>query len=413
MSKLNNNLIAALDIGTSKIACYIASVDSADNITILGVGHQLSQGIRSGIITDMKLAENSIRSALGTAEQLAGVTVDKVIANISGNKLSSEYIQSSLALKGQEVTAREISRLISQACDKYQNSEREIIHCIPAEYSIDKSEDIHNPIGMFCNSIGSTMNLITANSSGIVNLTNCLAQCHLNVEGYIASPYASATACLTEDEKELGVTLLDFGAGNINIAIYKNGTIIYADTIPVGGQHITKDIAIGLSTNLETAERLKTLNGNVFVTARDEQEIIDVPQIAEDGTSDITHIEKSKLINIIKPRAEEMLEMVNKKLGRIGRSNIGGNIVITGGACQLGGLANLTSRMLNRQVRLGIAKPIEGMAESTKGPAFSCCAGMLILAARQRKNRRYNFAAKRLLSSGRIGKTLAWLKENF
>ncbi len=412
MAKLNKSFIAALDIGSSKIVCFIAQVNSNGSLSIVGVGHQVSHGIKSGIITDVKLAEHSVSSAVGIAEQIAGVTVDRAIVNMSGNKQASYNIKAELNIKGQEITDRDISRIILQGCEQNQLAGREIIHCIPVDYTIDGTGGIKNPQGMYCNSLVATLHIITASSSNIINLTNCLAQCHLNIEGYIASSYASGTACLTEDEKELGVTLLDFGGSNVAISVFKGGNIIYTDTVPFGGSNITNDLAIGLSTNLETAERVKTLYGNVFLTAKDEQEIIDIPQTVNGGVN-TSHIPKSAVISIVKPRVEEILEMTKKSLDKFGQRNTGGHVVITGGGSQLSGLIDLTSQMLGKQVRIGIPQPIDGMAESTKGTAFSTCTGMLLLAAKQRKNKHLNLKGKSKPANGLAGKAINWLKENF
>jgi cell division protein FtsA len=406
MSKLNNSFIAVLDIGTSKIVCLIAKANAEGAINIAGIGHQVSQGIKSGVITDIRLAEQAIRSAVGSAEHMSGINIDSIIVNISGNKQKSQTVKASLGIKGLEITDREISRLISQGSSQHKTEGQEIIHAIPIDFSIDGTTGITNPRGMYGDKLGATLHLITTSSSNVMNLTNCLAQCHLNVEGYIASPYASGTACISDEEKELGVTLLDFGGGTSSIAVFKGGNIIYTDTIPAGGMHITNDLAIGLSTNVETAERMKALYGNVVKTSKDDREIIDIPQ----SDSDVSHVPKSSLINIIRPRIDEILDMVESRLKDSGVNNIGGQIVITGGGSQLGGLSELVSQRFKRQVRMGAAKRIEGMAESTKGPAFSTCAGMLLLARQQHINKNgKNF----ITADGFIGRIIEWLRDNF
>lgn len=411
MAKLSKSYVSALDIGSSKIVCFIAEITSEGDINILGVGHQLSQGIKSGTITDVKLAEHSISSAVGIAEEIAGVTVDRVIVNVSGSKQASYNIKAELNIKGNEIADRDIARIISHGCEENQLAGREIIHCIPVDYTIDGTAGIKNPQGMYCNSLLATLHIITANASNLINLTNCLAQCHLNIDGYISSAYASGYACLTEDEKELGATALDFGGSNVAISVFKGGNVVYTDSVPFGGASITNDLAIGLSTNIETAERIKNLYGNVFASSRDEQEIIDIPQITDGGISSTSHIPKSAITGIIKPRAEEILELVKRSLEKLGMHNIGGHIVVTGGGSQLGGILELTSQMLGRPVRAGLPHAIESMAESTKGAAFSTCTGLLMLAAKQRRNKSVKVKSKS--GNNMLGKAMNWLKENF
>jgi cell division protein FtsA len=412
MAKLNTNSIAVLDIGTSKVVCFIAKYTTDGAMAITGIGHQLSQGIKSGVITDIKLAEQSIRSAVGAAEHMAGITIEKLIVNISGNKQKSHVIKAELNIKGQQINHKDISRLIVQACEGYRQQNQEIVHCIPIDYSIDGTGGIKNPLGMYGNSLSSNMHAITTSSSNVVNLTNCLALCHLNVEGYVSSAYASGIACLSDEDRELGATVIDFGSGDTSLAIFKGGNLVHTDTIPVGGMHITNDLAIGLSTNLETAERVKALHGNVFKTSKDDHEIIDIPQIGTDGISEMANVQKSAIINIIKPRADEILDLLEKRLDNFGLHNIGGHIIITGGGSQLSGLSNMVNQRFKRQVRIGLPKHIEGMAESTKGPAFSTCAGMLLLARDQRVNKHLNLN-KNAANDNFITKAIGWFKENF
>jgi cell division protein FtsA len=413
MSRLGKSFITTLDIGSSKTSCFIAEIlpDGALNIT--GIGHQISGGVKSGTITDIKLAEASIRAAVGAAEQMAGVNVDRVVVNISGCKLASHHAQAEMSIAGHEISARDIHRIIALGCAQLEGEDREIIHCIPVEYAIDNLKGIKDPSGMHGKSLSAEMHVITASSSALLNITTCLAKCHLDVEDYIISPYASAIACLNEDEKMLGTILLDFGGGHTSIAIFKGGNMIYADFVPVGGMHITNDIALGLATSLESAERTKTLYGNLISTAKDEREIIDIPQIGDDGRSELNHVERSSLVGIIRPRVEEILELVAKRVETSGYSNIGGNIVITGGASQLGGLKELVAHTFAKRVRQGLPQRIEGMAESTKGPAFSTCTGILLFAQQKRKLESFDFMGRISQFNSPIKRLTSWFKENF
>lgn len=413
MAKLKTSVIAVLDIGTSKVVCFIAKLTSSGEVVILGIGHQVSEGIRSGMITDITLAEESIRSAVGAAEYMAGINIDTVIVNISGNKQISSTVKVEVDIKGRAIAPRDLSRILSQGREHFSQEGYDIIHCIPAEYIIDGTGGIRNPLGMFGNVLQARLHVISVASTVLMNLTKCLAQCHLNIEGFIASPYASGAGCLSEDEKELGVTVIDFGGGSTSVAIYKSGGLVFTDTIPLGGKHITNDIAICLSTTIETAERVKTLHGNVFKAAKDEQEIIDIPQTGEDGIEEIAHIIKLDLIQIIRPRVDEILDLLKEHIGRFGIHHMGGHIVVTGGGSQLTGIGELVEEEFGRQVRTGNPRLITGMAESTKGPAFSCAIGMLQLIRQQRALKTPDVQPRKRAASGSMGKVLVWLKENF
>lgn len=411
MSKLNNNIIAVLDIGSAKVVCFIARYISDGEFSVIGIGHQIAEGIKSGVIIDIKSAEESIRLAVGAAEEMAGINIDRVIVSVSGNKVKSNLTKIDLNVNGREITDHDIGQIINNGIEKF-NEQQEVIHCIPIDYDIDGTGGIKNPVGMYGNNLKANLNVVTIASANILNLNNCLAMCHLNIEGYIASTYASAVACLTEDEKELGVTLIDFGAGCTSICIFKGGKMIFLETIPVGGKHITNDIAIGLSTTVEIAERTKNLHGNVFKAEKDEQEIIDLVAPGEDDALDVSQVQKSDLIAIIKPRAEEILELVYKSIDKFGFHNAGGKVVITGGASQIRGMDDFVEQSLQRNVRVGVPQFIEGMAESTKGTAFSTCVGMMLLTKQQRDNKIFSLSNK-MAGKGFVGKVFFWLRNNF
>jgi len=419
-----NGIIAALDIGTSKIVCFISYIDDSGKLKIAGIGHQVSQGIKAGIVIDVKQAESSILSAINAAEKMAGENIDQAIINVSGSSISSRIIKVETKISGHEVTDRDVNHIIQQGYEHFKNEEAEIMHCLPIDYAIDDVTGIKDPRGMCGESLSTELHVITASTTAVRNLTNCLARCHLNIEDYVTSPYVSGLACLTEDEKNLGVVLLDIGAGNTSIAMFAGGNAIYVDSIALGGGHITRDIARGLSTSITYAERIKNLYGSVIATDSDEREIIDIPQL--DLGSDVgfdeesegveeNYVSKAILTSIIKPRMEEILEMARKNLESSGLYNMSGpRVVITGGTSQLQGLKELASHIFNKHARIAKPEQINGLADSIQGPAFSTCVGMLKYAAN-----------KRLASSGSLLETenvakrsafkrmVKWFKRNF
>lgn len=414
MQKRGNNIITALDIGTTKIVCFIARYHVDDGLKVIGIGHQVSHGIKAGIITDINAAEEAIRHAVGAAEQMAGINVDKVMINLSGSLLKSVIVNTEMPVGAGEITARDIYKLAENSCEVYRNEETQVVHCIPLGYSIDNSEGIKDPRGMVANSLGASLHVITIPTTPIANLAKCLARCHLDIENYVASSYASALACIHPDNKQLGTTLIDFGGGCTSIAMFKQGKMVFSDVIALGGANITNDIALGLSIRIEAAERLKTLHGSVISTPSDGRELIDIPHINEQDPHDSEgHISREMLVNIIRPRVEEILEMVMNSLNQSSMDHKSGDIIITGGASQLGGLKECMTEVFGCQVKHGQLSYIEGIAESTSGPAFSSCAGMLAYAAGENEQHMEDFSLKPLSAQNMIGKVVYWFKRNF
>ncbi len=418
-----SGVVAVLDLGTSKIACFIAHINNAGKITVLGIGHQVSQGIKAGIVIDVKKAEVSILAAINAAEKMAGETIEQAIINVSGSSIDSNIISVETSTSGHEVTDRDVNLIIRKGYEHHSVEEGEIIHCMPIDYAIDEIRGIRDPRGMLGSTLSTELHIITASSTTVHNLTNCLARCELQVEDYVTTPNVSAEACLTEDEKNLGVICLDIGAGNTSIALYSNGNCIYVDSIPVGGGHVTRDIAKGFSISIESAERIKTLYGTVIHTPGDDREVIDIPlsDMQADIPNDVSvglddkFISKSFLTSIIRPRMEEILELAKKNLESSSFYNIAGpRVVITGGASQLQGVKELAGQIFNKHVRIGTPADLEGMPDSIKGPAFSACVGMLLYAASK-----YDISSNMVSQANNIskktviGRMVKWFKDNF
>lgn len=370
--------VAVLDVGTAKVVCFIASIDSTGAIAVKGIGHQLSRGIRASAIVDFAEAETSILAAVNAAEKMSGTTIDEVYVSLSGSGLTSSMVSVEMALLGEEVSDRDILDIIEQGRLSQQGADSDIIHCFPTGYTLDDMKAIVDPRRMFGSTLGAELHVITAPSSMTRNLTHCVARCHLNVADFLASPYASALACLEEDEKQLGVTLLDIGGGTTSISVFHQDRNIFTDIIPVGGQHITSDIAKIVSTSVIQAERLKTLHGSCIASSTDDQVMVSAPLLGEEDGEDTNTLPRSHLVGIIRPRMEEILEMAK---ARIDAAALGGHtgrkLVITGGASQLIGVRELAARVFGKQVRIARPKPIPGMADAATGPGFATAIGML------------------------------------
>jgi cell division protein FtsA len=410
--KPRNGLVAALDVGSTKIACFVAKVD--DGIArVVGIGHQVSAGVRSGAIVDMEGAESAILTALSAAEQMAGETLESVVVNVSGGYPNSRTVAVEVSIAGHEIGDGDLRRVIDQGRHAHTQSERRLLHAIPVSFTIDGSRGIRDPRGMCGERLGVNMNVVTANAGAIRNLETVIGRCHLDVETYVVSPYAAGIASLVEDEMDLGVAIIDLGGGTTSFGVFYDGQIVYSDVVPIGGSHVTNDIARGLSTPLAHAERMKTLYGNAIASPADEREIIDVPLVGEEEHAQANHVPKSILTGIIQPRLEETFELVRSRLEASGFDKIAGRrVVLTGGASQLQGVRELAGLVLDKQVRMGRPIRLAGLSDQTGGPAFSTCAGLVNYALNQNAEALRPAAASEGEANGWFGRFNLWLREN-
>lgn len=383
-NKPKGSVIAALDIGSTKIACFIARIiDDEGNYKVLGVGHQAALGVSGGRIADLAAAEASVRHAVHAAENMAaedlkGYPLRDVVVNVSGNLAKSYGCGVEVQISGQEITDNDVRRALAKAQDEVFHEELELIHTIPTGYRIDGNEGIKEPRGMFGEEMEVATHLVASDIKSLKNMALCVERSHLDIEALCLSSYAAGLACLVEDEMDLGTTVIDMGGGITSIAIFHNGNMIYSDSVPVGGQHVTNDIAKGLNTSIASAERLKNLYGNAMGTSTDSSEMIDVPQLGDDHRGEVNHIPRSLLIGIIQPRVEEILELAREKLDESDLGTLTGRrVVLTGGGSQLQGLRDLAQIVLNKQVRLGVPIRTNGLPDAVSGPAFATTAGLL------------------------------------
>lgn len=401
--------IAALDIGSTKIACAIAHIDDKRTIQVNGVGLQASQGIKGSTIVDMEALESSILKCIQSAEEMAQHTIHEVVVNIPGIHLTSRLTNASLNIAGHPVDTSDIHKALSLAREECVKGGAEVIHALPVAFAIDENREILDPRGMYGNKLDMTVHTLTAALGPVKNIVTCIGKCHLDVAGMVASPLASAVSTLVEDEKDLGCVLLDMGGGSTSITVFANGNMVFSDTIPVGGMHVTNDIAQCLSTPVVHAERLKTLYGTLSPSPASDNEMILVPQIGDEFSAHANQIPKSMLAEIIYPRVEEILEIVKGRLEKAGFSTrAGGRLVLTGGASQLAGIREVAAFILNKQSRLGRPLHIQGLKENAGGPAFSTCAGLLDFAMRENKTAAKSPKTKKSMF-GRVG---LWLRDN-
>ncbi len=381
-------MVAALDIGSSKISCLIAEVTQArprqiesgagEELRLRGVGHQLSRGVRGGAVIDVDAAERAIRLAVDAAERMAGQTISEVHVNVSGGRPQSKlYVAAAETLTGQ-VSPRDMERVLASAMTQVDPGRRRILHATPVQYQLDAARGVKSPLGMYGDKLGVELGVVTVESAHLHNLMMVIERAHLSAAGFIVAPYAAAKSVLASDERSLGVTLIDMGGATTSFAIFFEGNLVHADMVALGGQHITNDIARGLSTTIAHAERMKTLWGSALAAQVDERDMVSVPLLGERGLDAVQQVPKSMLAGIIRPRIEETFELIRDKIEASGLSQLAGRrVVLTGGASQLTGVREVAAQWLDRQVRLGTPEAIPGMPDSISNGGFAVAAGLL------------------------------------
>ncbi|NRG17844.1 cell division protein FtsA [Rhizobiales bacterium] len=418
-------IVSVLDIGSTKICCLIAKLspreDSAvmpgrtHSIEVLGYGYQRSRGIKSGVVIDMDAAEHAIRLAVDNAERMAGVTVESLIANISCGRLKSEIFSAGVEMVSESVSESDIQRVLAAGSAHNVAEGRAVMHALPISYALDGNRGIRDPRGMMGHRLGVDMQVITAEVPPVRNLELCVNRGHLNVETMVATPYASGLATLVDDEAELGVACVDMGGGTTTLSIFVDGQMVHLDALAVGGHHVTMDIARALSTRLQDAERIKTLQGSALPSSADDRDFITVPPV--DAETDLPNqIPRSMLTRVIRPRIEEILELVRDRLAASGfAGRVGKRVVLTGGASQLTGLSEVARRILGRNVRLGRPLGIAGLPEAAKGPAFAASVGLLIYpqVAQIEQFEPRTLGRRWGLGSGYLARVGQWIRESF
>ncbi len=379
--KGRGEIVAALDVGTSKTACFVAHVEDDGKPTVIGVGHQPSKGLRGGAVIDIELARETIADAVNAAERMASQTVRRVFVSLGCGRPKTERLSFATELHGREIGSSEMRHLIEQSRQGVLLPDRELLQALPLGFRVDGQRGVRDPRGMFGQTLTLDINTVTAEAGPARTLSTCVRGGHLEIAGLVVAPYAAALACLVEDEMAMGTAVIDMGGGTTSLAAFEGHALVHAVAIAIGGAHVTHDIAHGLSTPLAQAERIKIMYGCAVPRPGDDREIIDVPQIGAQDSGEANHMPKSLLSGIIKPRIEETLELVRGKLAQSGLAKAATRrVVLTGGASQLSGVAELASSILDRSVRCGRPRRLRGLAEAAAGPAFATAAGLVVYA---------------------------------
>jgi cell division protein FtsA len=394
---LQRGLVAILDIGTSKIACFIVQFDqsvqssaqlgkgviaSHGAFRVIGVATTRSRGVRYGEIDAMEETERAVRTAIQGAQKMANTRVDHVIACFSGAKPRSYGVTGEVLVENGNVAEHDIGRVLV-ACDVPDfGAGREAIHAMPINFALDHRTGLGDPRGQIGNKLSVDMHLLTVDAHVLDNLLACIKRCDLELAGVVSSAYASAISALVEDEQELGAACIDFGGGSTGVSVFFKKHMIFADAVRIGGDLVTSDISQGLQVPREEAERMKTVHGGVMATGMDDREMIDLQSETGDWHHDRRRISRSDLIGIMRPRVEEILEGARARLDAAGFEFLPSQrIVLTGGGSQIPGLEGLASRILGQQVRLGRPLRIQGLPQAATGPAFSSAVGLSLYAA--------------------------------
>lgn len=407
----NSKVVTSIDIGSSKVLCMIAEYDPrANDPKILGMGHYALQGTKHALGSTLEEIETAILNAVHKAEKVAGLRVKEVALNISGTHLLSEVVKVAVDITGHAVDDLDIKRTLAQGMNHAPTKNFSILHINPIKFSIDGGKPIRNPKGMYGDKLMAYLHVVTGETNPIRNIVNCLKRCHINVTNVLPSAIASGIATLAEDEMDLGVLLMDIGSQYTNLALFMGGDVIHTECIPLGGMHITNDLAQGLGTSFAAAERIKLLHGNALGTHEDEKVIIDIPQVVNQQDLPPSQMPRSMITRIIRPRVEEIFEHAQTRLQKTSFHKIAcRRMVLTGGSAQLPGIKELAHKMMHTQVRLG--KPLDSF-ESRSSYAFSnfsTCTGLLTFALRQT----YSKGKSGEMPNSWMRKLTNWLKDNF
>ena len=403
-------IFGVLDLGSTKVACLIARIDNDGLPRVLGYGWKRSAGIKGGNVVDLVEAEHAVRDAVATAEEMADHKLSGVICNLSCGQPESRLQNLQWTIGGRAVTEADLRAVLTDGRRRAMEEGRESVHAVPLGFTIDATPGVDDPRSMICDTLGAQLHLVNASSASLRNLGACLAGSDLEIEELVSAPYASALAVLVDDEKELGATVVDMGGGCTSLAVIHEGHLIHTAQVPVGGWQVTNDLARGLTTPIVQAERIKTLHGGVMGTAEDEKEMLHFPQVGEDEDH-LARVPRSMVMNIVRPRLEETLELVRDRLEAAGLgSEVGSRVVLTGGASQMVGVRELAARVLDRQVRLARPHPVRGLPEIAHGPGFATTLGLLAWGAGEGRPI-LDLDPGTVAARGKFARLVNWLKD--
>ena len=405
-----NNLIVGLDIGTSKVVAIVGEVTVEGDIDIIGIGTQASRGLKKGVVVNIESTVQSIQRAVEEAELMAGCQIRSVYAGIAGSHIRSINSHGIVAIKDKEVTAADVARVIDAAKAVAIPADQRILHVLPQEFVIDNSEGIRDPISMSGVRLEAKVHLVTGAMSAAQNIIKCVRRCGLEVDDIILEQLASSAAVLTEDEKELGVCLVDIGGGTTDIAVFSDGAIRHTAVIPIAGDQVTNDIAVALRTPTQYANDLKIKYACALRQLASEDETIEVPSV---GDREPRRLARQTLAEVVEPRYEELLSLVQAELRRSGFEEIcAAGVVLTGGSSKMEGAIELAEEIFHMPVRLGYPQHISGLVDVVRNPIHSTGVGLLLFGNRQQSSLS-SYQLDENSEAGVLARMKSWFQGNF
>jgi cell division protein FtsA len=409
----DSEIIAGLDLGTTKVCAIVAEVTD-DGLDIIGIGSVPSKGLRKGVVVNIESTVQAIKAAIEQAETMAGVEIQSVYAGIAGSHVRGINQEGVAAITTREVSEEDVRRVLDQAKAIPLPGDRQVIHVLPQEYIVDAQDGIREPVGMSGVRLEARVHLVTAATSAAQNIIKCCERCDLHVADMVLEPLASAHAVLSDDEKEIGVALIDIGGGTTDLIIHVEGAVVHTSVIPIGGINLTNDIATGLRTPMAEAERIKIKYGCAMTSMVDEEETIEVPSV---GGRAPRVLPRHVLCQIIEPRAEEIFQAVAHVIAETGFSEmLASGVVITGGTTQLDGMPELAESILGLPVRRGAPVGVGGLMDVVKSPAYATGVGLVKYGARRLREAPQveEVAPAKVADGGQWGGRIgAWFREVF
>lgn len=380
MKKTDKNLIVGLDIGTSKVSAIVGEVSPEGGVEIIGIGFHPSRGLKKGVVVNIESTVQSIQRAIEEAELMAGCQIHSVFTGIAGNHIRSLNSHGIVAIRDKEVTASDVERVIDAARAVAIPADQKILHILPQEFIIDNQEGIREPIGMSGVRLEARVHMVTGAVSAAQNIVKCVRRCGLEVDDIILEQLASSESVLIDDEKELGVCLVDIGGGTTDIAVFTEGAIRHTSVIPIAGNQVTNDIAVALRTPTQNAEEIKIKYACALAQLATAEETIEVPSV---GDRPPRRLARQTLAEVVEPRYEELLTLVQAELRRSGFEDlIAAGVVLTGGSSKMEGLIDLAEEILHMPVRLGVPQTVSGLVDVVRNPIYSTGVGLLMFGHR-------------------------------
>jgi cell division protein FtsA len=422
LSARKSAIVATLDVGTTKVVCVIARMEPLDRAeagpgrthraVVAGIGQVRARGLKGGIVVDLDEAERSIRAAVDAAERMAGIAVESVIVGMTGGRLGSQHFTTEVGVGGRTIQARDIDRAVGAAMGQMHLGSRAILHALPVGYRLDGNA-VRTAEGLVAGKLGVDLHVATCDSAPARNLILAIERCHLHVEAMVATPYASGLATLIDDEAELGSVVVDCGGGTTAIAVFADGLPQHVDAIAIGGRHITMDLARGLGVRLDDAERLKIMASSCIERAADGGDLLTIPKVGDSGETGAC-VPRAQLTRVVRPRAEEILELVRDRVRAAGfGAALNRGAVLTGAAAELDGFQALAEGILSKSVRIGRPLPIKGMPESGRNPGFATTVGLIAYPGVAARDISISGPSAQAEGQGYFARVGRWLRDSF